>query len=91
MALYKVEKYLFLLKNDPAMQADLRADPAAHLARQDLGDAERAALLKKDVTRLWEMGVHPLLLAPFVRFADLPHPEYRAAMSKLVGTRRIQS
>jgi hypothetical protein len=37
------------------------------------------------------MGIHPLLLAPFARFAAIPHPDYRKAMSSRVGSRPFVS
>lgn len=92
MALYDLENYLFRLKNDPAMQAALQADPAAHLAGQpDLDEPYRHALLQRDVEELWRMGVHPLLLAPLSRFFGLSAAEYIGRLKPLSGLRRIAS
>jgi len=91
MPLYELERYLFRLKNDPAMQAALKDDPAGHLAQQPLDEEQRTALRDRDVAALWRMGVHPLLLVPYSRFVGMPVPEYRQRLAPLVGQRSFRS
>ena len=42
----------------------------------ELTDAERSALLAVDLTRLYGLGVHGLLLKPFSILHSVPEPEY---------------
>lgn len=91
MALYELEHYLFKLKNDPAMQAELQHDAAAHLARQQLDEPARAALLNKDLAALWHLGAHPLLLAPLSRYFGMAPTEYRAVLKPFRHQRQFRS
>ena len=91
MALYDLEHYLFRLKNDPAMQADLAADPRAHLAAHRLDEVAVRAIVNKDVAALWNMGVHPLLLVPLSRFFGMPPPVYRELLRPHAAGRPFRS
>ncbi len=91
MALYDLEQYLFRLKNDPAMQAEFQAAPERHLAAQPLDDASRAALLNKDIAALWELGVHPMLMAPMSRFFGLTAAEYLERLRPFARQRTFRS
>jgi hypothetical protein len=79
MPSYDLERYLFDLKNDPELQINLRAGKT-DLTRYRLNDAERRAIAEMDVVALWRMGVHPLLLVPFSRFAGMSAPDYYARL-----------
>lgn len=79
MASHNLERYLFDLKNDPALQAELKAGNA-DLIRYGMEEAERRAISGLDVVTLWRMGVHPLLLVPFSRFAGITAPDYYARL-----------
>lgn len=75
MASHNLERYLFDLKNDPALQAELTSGNP-DLITYGLDEAERRAITESDVVALWRLGVHPLLLVPFSRFVGIPAPEY---------------
>ncbi|TAM04480.1 MAG: hypothetical protein EPN67_08100 [Pusillimonas sp.] len=91
MALYDLESYLFRLKNDPALQKALAADPEAHLSAQAIDDDAKRAILEKDVVALWHMGVHPLLLVPLSRFLGMAPTEYRQRLQPHAGSRSFRS
>jgi len=91
MALYDLEHYLFRLKNDPALQQALAANPQEHLEAQELNENAKRAILGKDVVALWHMGVHPLLLVPLSRFLGISPPEYRERLKPFAGSRTFRS
>ncbi len=65
MTLYAVNKILWLYGRDPTYRSDFNADPASHLSGDELTDAERAALVSKDIRSIFEAGAHPFLLYSF--------------------------
>jgi hypothetical protein len=91
MSLHQLEHYLFRLKNDPALQAELAAQPRSHLNAQGLEPAVCEAILNKDVAALWQLGVHPLLLVPLSRFLGMTPAEYRAQLRPFAGSRTFRS
>jgi len=80
VSLYAVQKILFRLNNDPAVRTRFAAGPDAVLAEYTLTDEERRAFIEADVERLYMMGAHPLLLAPFAGRSGLSWPDYLAAL-----------
>ena len=58
--------------------AEFKANPDEFLRRYRLTDEEREALLEADFPRLYDMGVHPMLLLYYSRVQGLPLPEYIA-------------
>jgi hypothetical protein len=82
MSLYAVQKALFELNNDAAVRQRFAADRDALLAEYFLTQEERHALAKADVGRLYLMGAHPLLLAPFAGRSGLKWPDYLAALAR---------
>lgn len=90
MPTHDLEQYLFDLKNDPEMQAELKSKNP-RLAGYKLADAERRAIQDSDVVALWRLGVHPLLLVPFSRFVGIPAPEYYARLRAAGATTRLSS
>ena len=91
MDLYDLEHYLFRLKNEPALQAGLVAEPEAQLRALGIEGDARDAILAKDVAALWRLGVHPLLLVPLSRTLGMRPEAYRAALRPLAGQRPFKS
>lgn len=91
MSLHDLERYLYRLKLDPAMQAEFMDRPIEHLAGQILDAASRQALADKDLEQLWLLGVHPMLMAPLGRLFGLTAAQYQARMRAVAGQRRISS
>jgi hypothetical protein len=91
MSLYAVQSFMFRLKQDTSLQRGLERRDEGILAAFSLEERERKALLAGDVAELFRMGVHPLLLAPFSRFAGLSAAQYRTVMGALKGVRKLRS
>jgi hypothetical protein len=74
------------------MIRDVNRNPAAreaYFAGKDafadgyaLSDEERRAFLDYDITRLYALGVHGLLLRPFTLLHRMPEPDYLAAIRR---------
>lgn len=88
MSLYTVQKVIFRLNNDAKMRRRFASDRDAVLAEHTLTQEERRALADADVGRLYMMGVHPLLLAPFAGRSGLKWPDYLAALQRARDDRR---
>ena len=67
MSTYRVNKLFYKLETDQAYLDQFRADPPGELARIDLTDEERTALLAGDVGKLYLMGAHPFLMNTLAR------------------------
>ena len=80
MSLYSVQKLLFHLNNVAAVRERLASEPERVLDEYRLSAEERKAVREGDVGRLYVMGVHPLLLAPFGGRCGLAWPNYLAAL-----------
>jgi hypothetical protein len=91
MSLYAVQKFIYQLKKDKALQQLFKSGPDEALAACGLSAAEAAALKNGDLAKLYEMGVHPLLLAPYSRFMGIPRPRYQELLEPLRGLRPMRS
>jgi len=60
-----LEKFLFLIDKDRALQERFEADPEAALQPFGLSPEEAAALKGRDVAALWRWQLHPLLIRNF--------------------------
>jgi Aromatic-ring-opening dioxygenase LigAB, LigA subunit len=81
MSLYHVQKLLYRLNKDAQTRERFRSGRDALLAEYALTDEERRAFTEADVGRLYLMGAHPLLLAPFAGRSGLSWPDYLAALA----------
>lgn len=63
----KTHDFVQDLKWDPELRKEFEADESAVLSRQDLTDEERRAIEQRDFRALYEMGVHPYMLAQLAR------------------------
>jgi hypothetical protein len=91
MSLLGLHSFMYRLKNDQELQQNFKARPSAAFKDFELTEGEMQALQDGDVASLFKMGVHPLLLAPYSRYAAIPRPDYQARLAPLRGTRILQS
>jgi hypothetical protein len=83
MSLYQVQKFLYEVNQNPERRADYRADAAKFAERFELSEEEKAALLSVDIRRLYQFGVHPLLLRPFTLLHKVTAQDYAKALAGL--------
>jgi hypothetical protein len=76
MSIYALQKLIRDVNRDDALRARYFAAPAAVASEYELSDAERSALLDVDLTRLYGLGVHGLLLKPFSILHSVPEADY---------------
>ena len=86
MSLYALQKLLFTLNRDPALQVAFKADPAPVLDGYRLTDEERGAMTAHDVGLLYVLGVNGQILMHFAAFCGFAWPDYLEAMRE--GVRR---
>jgi hypothetical protein len=91
MSLYGVQSFMFRLKRDPALQNGLAQRDERAFEGFPLEAAERTAILSGDIAELYRMGVHPLLLAPYSRYAGVSPTAYKQVLAPLKGTRQLKS
>jgi len=68
MSVYAVNYLCREVLRDHAFRAAMKADPASAIARYDLSEDERQALLAGDVAKLYRMGVNAFLMGYLPRF-----------------------
>jgi hypothetical protein len=76
MSLYQVQRLLFDIHNDLDLRKRYLSDPKEIAKPYDLSDAERSALLSKDVRSLYRMGINPWLLFQFSHMVGIENAEY---------------
>lgn len=91
MSVLGIETFMYRLKNDPAVQSEFGRRSADAYRGFDLAPEEISALQSGDVATLYRLGVHPLLLAPYSRYAGIPRPKYQASLLPLKGLRQLRS
>ena len=73
MSLYTVQKFLYEINRDEAVQAEYAADRDQAIAGYELTDEERRALTEPDIGLLFHLGVNGQIL---MHFAALHHIEW---------------
>ena len=91
MSLYAVQKAIYLLKKDKALQERFRQAGVSAFDGLTFTEAEAAALSGGDLAALYRMGVHPLLCAPYARMMGIPRPKYVELLAPLRGLRQLKS
>jgi len=86
VSLYAVQKFLFQLNRDPAVQQAYRDDRLASLAGLELTDEELDALVEPDIGRLYHFGVNGQILMHFAAFHGIEWSDYLARMREGVTT-----
>ena len=68
MSIYAVNYLCREVLRDHAFRASMKQDPAAALAKYELTEEERRALLAGDVAALYRLGVNAFLMGYLPRF-----------------------
>ena len=80
MSLYALQKLLYELNRDPAVQEAFITDREAVLSRYRLADEEAEAVRQDDVGKLYILGVNGQILMHFAAWRGLSWDEYIQAM-----------
>ena len=80
MSLYALQKLIYELNRDPAVQDAFTADREQVLARYRLTDEEADAIRRDDVGMLYILGVNGQILMHFAAWRGLSWDEYIKAM-----------
>ena len=67
----RLNRFLFRFRADPELRRRYLEDAKAVVAEFGLSDAEREAVLARDIPRLVALGAHPLLALLVRIFADI--------------------
>ena len=86
MSLYYLQKLLYQLNREPALQRKFKDDPKNVIQDFDLTEEEREALLQGNVGLLYVFGVNGQLLMHFAALLGMPWDDYIEAMRE--GVRR---
>jgi hypothetical protein len=100
MSLYFLQKVLYDINRDPAIQMAYKNNPDTLLAAYHLLDEERLALIKPDIGLLYVLGVNGQILMHFAAFHQIEwddyldlmrqgiaeHGEVRAGVYKMTGS-----
>jgi hypothetical protein len=82
MSIYVLQKMIREVNRVPARREAYFASRADFATGYDISDDERAAFVQFDVSKLYQLGVHGLLLRPFTLLHKMPEPEYLTAIRK---------
>ena len=80
MSLYYVQKFLYELNRDEAVQARYRADRRGVLVPYELTDEETEALVSPDIGLLFHLGVNGQILMHFAAFHQIEWADYLRLM-----------
>jgi Aromatic-ring-opening dioxygenase LigAB, LigA subunit len=80
VSLYQVQKFLFDLNRDRALQERFSSDAIGLLAGYLLTDEERQAIESRDVGLLYVLGANGQLLMHYAALIGMAWPDYIAAM-----------
>jgi hypothetical protein len=80
MSLYHLQKFLFDINRDAAVQGEYRTHASALLERYQLTAEERDAVARGDVGLIYVLGANGQLLMHFAAFLGMAWPVYIQAM-----------
>ena len=80
MSLYYVQKFLYELNRDLDMQSRYEAGREAAIAKYELTNEERAALVEPDIGLLFHLGVNGQILMHFAALHQIPWADYLQLM-----------
>ena len=92
MSVYAVNHLCREVLRDHAFRAAMKQDPAAAVARYDLSEEERRALLAGDVAALYRLGVNAFLMGYLPRFevCGLTLPLFNERIRSCAGDAEIE-
>jgi hypothetical protein len=82
MSIYVLQKMIREINRIPARREAYFASREDYAKGYDITDDERDAFVRHDVTKLYGLGVHGLLLRPFTLLHKMPEPDYLTAIRK---------
>jgi hypothetical protein len=80
MSLYQMQKFLFDINRDPAVQRKFLADRAAVLEGYQLTSEERDAIVAGDIGLIYVLGANGQLLMHYAALLGMEWSAYIAAM-----------
>jgi hypothetical protein len=80
MSLYQMQKFLFDINRDPAVQQRFLADRSTVLEGYDLNGEERDAIAAGDIGMLYVLGANGQLLMHYAAFLGMEWSAYIEAM-----------
>jgi len=80
VSLYYVQKFLYELNRDPALQESYTADRVAVLEPYELTEEETGALTKPDIGLLFHLGVNGQILMHFAALHQIDWQDYLQRM-----------
>ncbi len=80
MSLYYLQKFLYELNRDEAIQVRYREDLDGLLGRYELSDEERTALADGDIGLLYVLGVNGQILMHYAAFLGIEWFDYLEMM-----------
>jgi hypothetical protein len=85
MSLYQLQKFLYDLNREPAVQGQYRNDLQRLLDHYELTGEERTALAAGDIGLIYVLGANGQLLMHYAAFLGMAWPEYIQAMREGVA------
>ena len=83
MSLYQLQKLIYQVNRDAAQRERYRQDRIAFINNYELSAEEAEAALNVDVRKLYQLGVHSLLLRPFTLLHKVSNEDYAKALKGL--------
>jgi hypothetical protein len=83
MSLYQLQKLIYEVNRNSDRRDTYRADQAGFVACYQLTPEEQQAIVELDVRKLYQLGVHPLLLRPFTLLHRVSNEDYAKALAGL--------
>ena len=83
MSLYQLQKFIYEVNRNPERRDAYRKDNVAFASHYELTAEEQDAVTKLDIRRLYQFGVHPLLLRPFTLLHRVSNEDYAKALAGL--------
>jgi hypothetical protein len=80
MSLYQMQKFLFDINREPAVQQQYRTDLPQLLAHYQLTAEEQDAIRAGDIGLLYVLGANGQLLMHYAAFLGMPWADYIQAM-----------
>lgn len=76
MSIYQVQKLIQTVNREQNSREEFLESRESLADKFVLTDAEYQAIVGLDISTLYEMGVHPLLLRPFTIIHGVSEPDY---------------